>query len=212
MSSAAATNDIAMDGTSDYGQTAAASELEERWVEYQSKVGTIYRDIRNGDLDAARRDLLAASNWLLSQIVELGKSGCSWAPRWPFSCSFLRRFSPLSSFPLVSPLHVSDTTLAGLHLDNAELWTSRIKVWDNFNNAWLSLLQRQLDMVASGSELQRGQSLISHDDLEKMGGDLIRVCDSIERHGLVDFHYGVWEEQITARRCRVGDDRLGGPC
>jgi hypothetical protein len=157
MSSAAATNDIAMDGTSDYGQTAAASELEERWVEYQSKVGTIYRDIRNGDLDAARRDLLAASNWLLSQIVELG-----------------------------------------LHLDNAELWTSRIKVWDNFNNAWLSLLQRQLDMVASGSELQRGQSLISHDDLEKMGGDLIRVCDSIERHGLVDFHYGVWEEQITA--------------
>ena len=29
-----------------------------------------------------------------------------------------------------------------------------------------------------------------------MGNELIRLCDSIERHGLVDYQYGVWEEQI----------------
>jgi hypothetical protein len=88
--------------------------------------------------------------------------------------------------------------LTGLHLDNPELWPNRIKLWDSFNNAWLALLQQQLDMMEAGQELQRGQSLISHENLEKMGSELVRLCDSIERHGLVDYHYGVWEEQITA--------------
>lgn len=30
-----------------------------------------------------------------------------------------------------------------------------------------------------------------------MGDELVRLCDGIERHGLVDYQYGVWEEQIT---------------
>jgi hypothetical protein len=31
-----------------------------------------------------------------------------------------------------------------------------------------------------------------------MGEELVRLCDGIERHGLVDYQYGVWEDQITA--------------
>ncbi|KAK7570727.1 hypothetical protein V3481_019269 [Fusarium oxysporum f. sp. vasinfectum] len=31
-----------------------------------------------------------------------------------------------------------------------------------------------------------------------MGNELVRLCDGIERHGLVDYQYGVWEDQITA--------------
>jgi hypothetical protein len=34
--------------------------------------------------------------------------------------------------------------------------------------------------------------------VKKMGHELIRLCDGIERHGLVDYQYGVWEERITA--------------
>lgn len=34
-----------------------------------------------------------------------------------------------------------------------------------------------------------------------MGNELIRLCDGIERHGLVDYQYGVWEDQITAGMC-----------
>lgn len=34
--------------------------------------------------------------------------------------------------------------------------------------------------------------------IKKMGNELIRLCDGIERHGLVDYQYGVWEDQITA--------------
>ena len=50
--------------------------------------------------------------------------------------------------------------------------------------------------MESGQQLQRSQSLIPQDGLQKMGKELLRLCDSIERHGLVDYQYGVWEEQI----------------
>lgn len=46
-------------------------------------------------------------------------------------------------------------------------------------------------------QLGRGQSLITEDNVQKMGDELIRLCDTIERHGLVDYHYGVWEQQIV---------------
>lgn len=46
------------------------------------------------------------------------------------------------------------------------------------------------------SGLGRNQGLITEESLKKMGDDLIRLCDQIERHGLVDYQYGVWEERI----------------
>ncbi|KAK4206236.1 hypothetical protein QBC37DRAFT_248091, partial [Rhypophila decipiens] len=47
------------------------------------------------------------------------------------------------------------------------------------------------DMMESGQQLQRSQSLISQEGLEKIGNELVRLCDSVERHGLVDYQYGV---------------------
>lgn len=47
-----------------------------------------------------------------------------------------------------------------------------------------------------GGQLRPGQTLITEDNLQKMGDDLVRLCDNIERHGLVDYQYGVWEQQI----------------
>lgn len=60
------------------------------------------------------------------------------------------------------------------------------------------MLQTQKDLMESGHQLQRSQSLIPQEGLERMGKELVRLCDSIERHGLVDYEYGVWEEQIIA--------------
>lgn len=54
--------------------------------------------------------------------------------------------------------------------------------------------------MESGRPLGRGQTLITLDGLKKLGDELVRLCDSIERHGLVDYQYGVWEEQITESR------------
>lgn len=90
----------------------------------------------------------------------------------------------------------------GLTSDDQNLHDERIKLWNDFNHAWLAMFQRQKEMMESGQQLQRGQSLVPQDGLQKMGKDLVRLCDSIERHGLVDYQYGVWEEQIIASRLR----------
>ncbi|KAK2931607.1 hypothetical protein FoTM2_009119 [Fusarium oxysporum f. sp. vasinfectum] len=52
--------------------------------------------------------------------------------------------------------------------------------------------------MTSSQPLSRTQSLVSKATIKKMGNELVRLCDGIERHGLVDYQYGVWEDQITA--------------
>lgn len=55
-------------------------------------------------------------------------------------------------------------------------------------------------MAESGQKPQTGQSVISRDELEDMGKELVKLCDGVEKHGLVDYEYGVWEEQIIASK------------
>ena len=55
--------------------------------------------------------------------------------------------------------------------------------------------------MSSSQQLSRSQTLVSKSMIKKMGNELIRLCDGIERHGLVDYQYGVWEDQITAGMC-----------
>ncbi|SCO54202.1 uncharacterized protein FFNC_15389 [Fusarium fujikuroi] len=94
----------------------------------------------------------------------------------------------------------------GLSLDDTNLHADRIQLWNDFNHAWLGLGQRQIDLMTSSQQLSRTQSLVSKAMIKKMGNELIRLCDGIERHGLVDYQYGVLEDQITA-----GEQRQSGP-
>ncbi|KAK3325310.1 hypothetical protein B0H66DRAFT_118426 [Apodospora peruviana] len=101
-----------------------------------------------------------------------------------------------------SLLNVSDWLLShvaelGLTSDDQNLHNDRIRLWDDFNHAWLGILQAQKDMMEAGQQPQRSQTLISKDGLEKMGNELVKLCDSVERHGLVDYQYGVAEERIV---------------
>jgi hypothetical protein len=89
---------------------------------------------------------------------------------------------------------------AGLTSDDQNLHSDRIKLWNDFNHAWLATFQGQKELMELGRPLGRGQTLITQDGLKKLGDELVRLCDSIERHGLVDYQYGVWEEQITEGR------------
>ncbi|KAI9826883.1 MAG: hypothetical protein M1832_005822 [Thelocarpon impressellum] len=90
----------------------------------------------------------------------------------------------------------------GLVVDDQELHGDRIKLWNEFNQCWLAALQRQKDMTQSvletGRPLEPPQSLIQEDFLERMGTQLVRLCDNMERHGLVDYQMGVWEEEIVS--------------
>ena len=90
----------------------------------------------------------------------------------------------------------------GLTVDDTSLHADRIKLWDEFNWAWLALGQRQLDLMESYQEdattLQ--QKPLSLKRVKKLGDELLSLCNSIERHGLLDYQYGVQEEQILDRK------------
>lgn len=47
--------------------------LEEKWHNYQRQLAAIFQDIASGSLDSASETLLTISNWLLSQVADLGK-------------------------------------------------------------------------------------------------------------------------------------------
>lgn len=92
-------------------------------------------------------------------------------------------------------------TRAGLNLDDTSLHADRIKLWNDFNHAWLALGHRQIELMISSQQPLRAQTVMSKSMVKKMGDELIRLCDGIERHGLIDYQYGVWEEQITTGMC-----------
>jgi len=90
----------------------------------------------------------------------------------------------------------------GLVRDDEAMHSERLKLWDEFNTCWLATLQRQKEMTQevlnSGQRAQAPQSLIEYNSLEDMGKEIVRLCDIMEKHGLVDYQMGVWEEEIVA--------------
>ncbi|KEY66191.1 hypothetical protein S7711_07648 [Stachybotrys chartarum IBT 7711] len=131
--------------------------LEEKWLNYQRQLGSIFQDIARGSLETASETLLSISKWLLPQVVDLG-----------------------------------------LSLDDSSLHADRIKLWNDFNHAWLALGHRQRELMISNQPPPPSQHLMSHETLTKLGSELVHLCDGLEQHGLVDYQYGVWEEQIES--------------
>lgn len=93
-----------------------------------------------------------------------------------------------------------------LHDDQAQ-HEGRIKLWDEFNTCWLALLQHQKDAIQklldSGQPLNPPPSLLQADYLGHMGDELVRLCDTMEKLGLVDYQMGVWEEEIVSSEWRL---------
>ncbi|TKA56357.1 hypothetical protein B0A49_10037 [Cryomyces minteri] len=92
----------------------------------------------------------------------------------------------------------------GLVRDDENMAAERTKLWDEFNRCWLAVLQKQKDMTQemldTEQEPQEPQSLLEIDFMERMGRELVRLCDNVEKHGLVDYQIGVWEEEIITRK------------
>ena len=53
-----------------------------------------------------------------------------------------------------------------------------------------------LAMMENGQPLPSTQSVLQEPFLERMGRDLVTLCDTMEHHGLVDYQMGIWEEEI----------------
>ena len=48
--------------------------LAEKWLNYQRQLGTVFQDVKGGSLESAAETLLSLSNWLLTQVADLGTS------------------------------------------------------------------------------------------------------------------------------------------
>lgn len=86
------------------------------------------------------------------------------------------------------------------HDDRKELKTG---FWDNVNNAWLATLQHQRDltreMMLTNQPLRNSDAIISAGALERLGDEVVKFCDDIEKYGLVDYQMGFREEDIINR-------------
>ncbi|KAJ9242705.1 hypothetical protein DTO166G5_460 [Paecilomyces variotii] len=101
----------------------------------------------------------------------------------------------------ISEWLVCNSRELGILRDDQELHAGRLKLWDEFNLCWLSLFQKQKDITQAllqSGERQAHPSMLTLDMLDKMGKELIRLCDKMEPHGLVDYQMGIWEEEILS--------------
>ncbi|EME85394.1 uncharacterized protein MYCFIDRAFT_88778 [Pseudocercospora fijiensis CIRAD86] len=99
----------------------------------------------------------------------------------------------------VSHYLLGNAEALGLTRDDDNLHDERIRLWDEFNRAWLATLQKQFDVTQEWIRSGGGRdspSIMSQQVLEHLSRELVRLCDSIEKHGLVDYQMGVAEEEI----------------
>lgn len=172
MPEATASADISM--TDDHDHPDGAHE--EEWANYQRQMGTIFQEIVNGTPESA------------SETPSSATADC--CPRW----LTLVRVVATSKTRLGRRRQRKDDkanqSCPGLNLDETNLHADRIKLWDDFNHAWLGLYQKQIEMV-SPQQLSRPQSPMPKAMIKKIGNELIRLCDEIERHRLVDYQLGI---------------------
>jgi hypothetical protein len=159
-------------------QPSTGNELDDFYNNYQMELKKTFEHVRDGRLSEAAQQLYRLSDWLLHYAETLGES-CSWRST--------ERAAELTT---------------GLVRDAEDHQVQRLKLWEEFNNCWLATLQKQKtftqEMIHTGQRPQPPMSLIDYDFLEQMGTQLVKNCDNMEKHGLVDYQMGVWEEEIIA--------------
>ncbi|KAM3500585.1 hypothetical protein MY10362_006282 [Beauveria mimosiformis] len=84
----------------------------------------------------------------------------------------------------------------GLTEDDEDLHKDRLKLWQDFNHAWLALVFKQKQYMTRADPSMIVLQPLSIRTVKRMGDELVRLCDGIERHGLVDYQFGVWEDEI----------------
>jgi hypothetical protein len=158
-------------------QANSGNEYDDFYRNYQTELKKTFEHVRDGRLSEAGTQLFRLSDWLLHWAETLGKSMC------------VRQIE-----------RTAELTVAGLVRDDETYYQQRLQLWDEFNTCWLSTLQKQKamsqEMINTGQRPQPPKSLIEHDFLEKMGTQLVKNCDSMEKHGLVDYQMGVRDSDL----------------
>lgn len=93
---------------------------------------------------------------------------------------------------------LSSVVALGLHIDDPDEHDTRLEMWREFNLCWEALGLKQKDIIEDALRSGRQPSdMLTADRLHNMVADLLKLTDTIEQHGLVDYEMGVSEEQIV---------------
>jgi hypothetical protein len=112
-----------------------------------------------------------------------------------------RQLKPTASLLLqISRFLIGNVRALGLDRDDKGQYQDRLKLWDTFNHCWLTVLHSQHTttqiMTRTGQPLPLEQSILDSEDLEMLGQEIVKLCDSIDKTGLIDYQMGVAEERI----------------
>ncbi|KAL4893415.1 hypothetical protein BDV59DRAFT_193228 [Aspergillus ambiguus] len=79
----------------------------------------------------------------------------------------------------------------------------QLRLWNGLNICCLAICQKQKDLTQASmkANIPLPDTCLSISQIEAFGKELIAICDRIEKHGLVDYEIGVWEEEILSN-CR----------
>ncbi|OJZ80063.1 hypothetical protein ASPFODRAFT_148304 [Aspergillus luchuensis CBS 106.47] len=90
--------------------------------------------------------------------------------------------------------------LSGIPYDDAAVHPRQLRLWSEFNICCLAVWQKQKDLTRASmtANIPLPDPCLSISQIETFGEELIAICDRIEKHGLVDYEVGVWEEEILS--------------
>ncbi|RDH26837.1 hypothetical protein BDQ94DRAFT_154945 [Aspergillus welwitschiae] len=92
--------------------------------------------------------------------------------------------------------------LSGILYDDAAVHPRQLRLWSEFNICCLAVWQKQKDLTRASmtANIPLPDPCLSISQIETFGEELIAICDRIEKHGLVDYEVGVWEEEILSSK------------
>ncbi|RAO71505.1 uncharacterized protein BHQ10_007517 [Talaromyces amestolkiae] len=158
-----------------------AAYWDTRYNQWNESMREAFYDIAAARLDKACIALLNLIDWLETHAKDLGQ-----------------QIDIILHGPYSQTHDIWGIT--GLFRDNELTLKVHLPLWKTFNYCWLSLLQKQKDSVNAticSKILQPGSTrLLDAWSLEDLGLELIRFCDWLAPHGLVDYERGMWEEEI----------------
>ncbi|KAI4747523.1 hypothetical protein E4T50_02205 [Aureobasidium sp. EXF-12298] len=122
-----------------------------------------------------------------------------------------RQLKPTANLLLqISRFLIGNVEALGLDRDDKGQYKDRLKLWDTFNNCWLTVLHAQhkttQTMTRTGQQLPLERSVLDFGDLETLGQEIVKLCDSIDKTGLIDYQMGVAEERIIDTRVQLAGD------
>ncbi|BCR99918.1 uncharacterized protein AKAW2_50260A [Aspergillus luchuensis] len=94
----------------------------------------------------------------------------------------------------------SDAVVRGILYDDAAVHARQLRLWSEFNICCLAVWQKQKDLTRASmtANILLPDPCLSISQIETFGEELIAIRDRIEKHGLVDYEVGVWEEEILS--------------